>query len=147
MIFSRIETLHRELTVSIILDQYLTGITGQQGTKIFQYCTCPAGRVTYNFHSSCKHMHLSFKSVCNKEHQGVIWLPCVILPKALILQDECLGRNYSFYLDFTCNYEQTSGILSPGQALGSGCALFISWSLYFTHLLGLSNALVEVLGK
>ena len=38
------------------------------GTKIFQYCTCPAGRVTYNFHSSCKHMHLSFKSVCNKEH-------------------------------------------------------------------------------
>ena len=44
-----------------------------QGTKIFQYCTCPAGRVTYNFHSSCKHnvMHLSFKSVCNKEHKGV----------------------------------------------------------------------------
>ena len=33
-----------------------------QGTKIFQYCTCPAGQVTYNFHSSCKHMHLSFKS-------------------------------------------------------------------------------------
>ena len=43
-----------------------------QGTKIFQYCTCPAGRVTYNFHSSCKHMHLSFKSVRNKEHKGVI---------------------------------------------------------------------------
>ena len=40
-----------------------------QGTNIFQYCTCPAGRVTYNFHSSCKHMHLSFKSVCNKEHK------------------------------------------------------------------------------
>ena len=34
-----------------------------QGTKIFQYSTCPAGRVTYNFHSSCKHMHLSFKSL------------------------------------------------------------------------------------
>ena len=43
-----------------------------QGTKIFQYCTCPAGRKTYNFHSSCKHMHLSFKSVCNKEHKEVI---------------------------------------------------------------------------
>ena len=43
-----------------------------QGTKIFQYCTCPAGQVTYNFHLSCKHMHLSFKSVCNKEHKGVI---------------------------------------------------------------------------
>ena len=36
-----------------------------QETKIFQYCTCHAGRVTYNFHLSCKHMHLSFKSVCN----------------------------------------------------------------------------------
>ena len=29
-----------------------------QRTKIFKYCTCPAGRVTYNFHSSCKHMHV-----------------------------------------------------------------------------------------
>ena len=43
-----------------------------QGTKIFQYCTCPVGRVTSSFHSSCKHMHLSFKSVCNKEYKGVI---------------------------------------------------------------------------
>ena len=43
-----------------------------QGTKIFQYCTCPAGRVTYNFHSSYKHMNLSFKSICNKEHKGII---------------------------------------------------------------------------
>ena len=39
--------------------------------KIFQYCTCPVGRVTYNFHSSCKHRDLSFKSLCNKEHKGV----------------------------------------------------------------------------
>ena len=43
-----------------------------QGTKIFQYCTCPAGGVTFNFHSPCKHMHLSFENVCNKEHKGVI---------------------------------------------------------------------------
>ena len=28
--------------------------------------------MTYNFHSSCKHMHLSFKSICNKEHKGLI---------------------------------------------------------------------------
>ena len=28
--------------------------------------------MTYNFHLSCKHMHLSFKSICNKEHKGVI---------------------------------------------------------------------------
>ena len=43
-----------------------------QGTNIFQYCTSPARRGTYNIHSSCKHMYLSFKSVCNKEHKGVI---------------------------------------------------------------------------
>ena len=43
-----------------------------QGTNIFQYCTCPAGRVTYKFHSSSKHMYLSFKSLYNKEHKGVI---------------------------------------------------------------------------
>ena len=43
-----------------------------QGTKIFKYCTCPAGLVTYNFHSYCNHRHLSFKSICNKEHKGVI---------------------------------------------------------------------------
>ena len=38
-----------------------------QEAKLFQYCTCPVGRVTYNFHWSCNHMYLSFKSVCNKE--------------------------------------------------------------------------------
>ena len=28
--------------------------------------------MTYNFHSSYKRMHLITKSVCNKEHKGVI---------------------------------------------------------------------------
>ena len=51
---------------------FLPSLVAYQGTKIFQYCTCPVGRVTYNFHSSCKHMYLAFKSVCNKEHKGVI---------------------------------------------------------------------------
>ena len=59
-------------------------ICKHKGKKIFQCCTCPAGRDTYNFHSSCKHTHLSFKSVCNKEHMGVIWLSRVILAKALV---------------------------------------------------------------
>ena len=44
----------------------------KQGTKIFKYCTCPAGQETNNFYSSCKHMHLSFNSICNKEHKRVI---------------------------------------------------------------------------
>ena len=33
-----------------------------QGTKMFQYCTCPAGQVTYNFHSSCKHITCPLKA-------------------------------------------------------------------------------------
>ena len=88
-----------------------------QRTKIFQYCTCPAGRMTYNFHSTCKLRHLSFKSVCNKEHKGVIWLPRVILPKALVLQDECFDKNHLSFLDFTRNYEQASGIFVPCNTL------------------------------
>ena len=45
-------------------------IHARQGTKMFQYCTRPVGRVTYNFHSSCKHMHSSLKLYCNKENRG-----------------------------------------------------------------------------
>ena len=137
-----------------------------QGTKIFQYCTCPTGRVTYNFHLSCKHMHLSFKSICNKEHKVVICYmtykvpyiaakmiftqsvsslhhiyrqdftvktqkmilvsphPRLILPEALFLQDECFGKNYLSFLDFTRNYERTSGTFVPwGSCLTRGTAL------------------------
>ena len=43
------------------------------GDKNISRCTCPAGRVINNFHLSCKHMYLSFKSLCNKEHMGVIY--------------------------------------------------------------------------
>ena len=52
-----------------------------QGTKKSQYCTRPAGRVTYNFHSSCKHMHSSLKIVCNKENGGgaVIYITAKII--------------------------------------------------------------------
>ena len=41
-----------------------------RGQKYFNIAL--PGRVTYSFHSSCKHMHLSFKSICNKDHKGVI---------------------------------------------------------------------------
>ena len=47
------------LTLCILMD-FLINI---QGTKIFQYCTCLARRVTYNFHLLSKHMHLCFKSI------------------------------------------------------------------------------------
>ena len=42
-------------------------------------------------------------------------LPQVIVPKALVLvlQDKCFGKNYSSFLDFTLNYEGTSGIFVP----------------------------------
>ena len=33
-----------------------------------------------------------------------------MLPKALVLQDKCFGKNYWSFLDFTRNNERTSGI-------------------------------------
>ena len=39
--------------------------------------------------------------------------PQVILPKALVLQDECFEKYYWSFLDFTFNYEWTSGIFVP----------------------------------
>ena len=86
-----------------------------QGTKIFQYCTGPTGRGTYNFHLSCKHMHLSFKSVCIKEHKGVI---CNVTsssnssqstrPSGRVLWEELLVLSI-----FHRNYEWTRGIFCP----------------------------------
>ena len=108
--------------------------------------------MTYNFHSSCKHLHLSFKRECNKEHEGGICnmtckvpyipakmiftpsqfhncIPYILTTRfhsqysenaifalrffTLTLQDKCFGKNYSFFLDFTRNYEGTSGIFVP----------------------------------
>ena len=95
------------------LNKICTVCQYSQGTKIFQYCNCPAGQVTYNFHSSCKHMHLSFKSTYNKEHKRVIcsmtsWSNC---------RTSALGRiTHSFYISLVItsqNNERTSGILSP----------------------------------
>ena len=84
------------------------------GDKIFKYRTCPAGWVAYTFHSSCKLMHLSFKSLCNAEHKGVI---CNMTSFSNSFQstrpDECFRKNYSSFLDSTLNYERTSGIFIP----------------------------------
>ena len=39
------------------------------GDKIFQYCTCPAGRVTYNFHScTCPIIVYAIKKI--REYEG-----------------------------------------------------------------------------
>ena len=77
-------------------------------TNIFPYCTCPAGRVTYNFHSSCKHLHLYFKRVCNKEHKGGI--SNMTSSSNSSQSTRHVGMNYSAFLDFISNYEWMSGI-------------------------------------
>ena len=89
-----------------------------QGTKIFQYYTCPAGRVTYNFHLSCKHMHMSFKSVCNKELKGVISNTTSSSNSSQRTRPvgRVFGEELLFLSRFTCNYEQTSGIFVPYSA-------------------------------
>ena len=102
-----------ELFVSIFLiSKHQSAYRGQ---KYLKKCTCPAGRLTYNFHSSCKHMHMSFKSVCNKEQKGVI---CNMTSSSNSSQStrpvgQVLGKNYLSFLDFTCNYKRTSGICVP----------------------------------
>ena len=115
------------------------------GDKNIQYCTCPAGRVTYNFHSSCKHnvMHLSFKSVCNKEHKGVICntTSSSYFPKALYLQDKCFGKNYLSFLDFTHNYERTSGIFVPCH-ISQQCQQCIYICLVSTYVASLNLLLI-----
>ena len=71
--------------------------------------------MTYNFHSSGNHMHLSFKSICNKEHKGVICnMPSLSnSSQSTRPTGRVLGKNYSSFLDFTRNYERTSGIFVP----------------------------------
>ena len=120
-----------------------------QGTKIFQYCTCPAGQVTYNFHLSCKHMHLSFKSVFNKEHNGVI---CNMTSSSNSSQSTrpVFGKNYSSFLDFTRNYERTSGIFVPSIGkqlrLRQACS-FAQSHLSLSYLHTQSNRVDEDLGQ
>ena len=65
--------------------------------------------MTYNFHLSC---NLSFKSVCNKGHKGVIFnMTSSSKSSQSTHPTGCvLGKNYMSFLDFTRNYEQTSGI-------------------------------------
>ena len=60
-------------------------------------------------------MHFSFKSVCNTEHKGVI---CDITSMSYSSQStrptgRVLGKNYSFFLDFTLNYQRVSEIFVP----------------------------------
>ena len=60
-------------------------------------------------------MHLSFKSVGNKEHKGVI---CNMTSSSNFFQSthpvgQVLEKNYSSFLDLTRNHERTSGIFVP----------------------------------
>ena len=99
------------------------------------------------YDSSCKYIHLSFKSLCNKEHKGVICvyvicLPRVILPKALVLQDECFGKNYWSFLDFTHNLERTSEIFVPCHNLWHRKQLRV---IFWWHLLDTCEGLMRMI--
>ena len=102
-LFSLIETVyvilvlvtraHKYFNIELVLhDQWLIIFT-----RLANTCSCP----------------LKASAIKNIGEKYVIWLPRVILPKAFVLQDECFVKNYSSFLDFTRNYEWTSGILSP----------------------------------
>ena len=72
-----------------------------QGTKIFQYCTWPAGRVTYNFHSSCKHMQCPLKGYAIKNIRTSLSNSC----QSTRPTGRMFGKKYSSFPDFTRNYE------------------------------------------
>ena len=64
-------------------------------------------------------MHLSFKSVCNKEHKGV---KCYMISSSNSSKStrpigRVLWENYSSFLDFTRNYERASGIFVPWNTI------------------------------
>ena len=118
-----LEIIHADWLLSLLTTGVILNIVSIKILKFnsaskpcrIQYCTHPAGWVTFNFHLSCKHMHLSFKSVCNKEHKGVI---CNMTSWSNSFQSThptlvLLGKNYSSFLYFTCNYKRTSGIFVP----------------------------------
>ena len=113
----------------------------QQGTKIFQYCTCPAGQVANSFHLSCKHKHLSFKSVCNKEHKRVI---CYMTSSSNSSQStrptgRVLGKNYLSFLDLTRNYKWTSGIFVPCSGNSKDSDFCLAIPCYNPHTAGTAS--------
>ena len=81
------------LNIALVLqDEWLTIFTRPANT-----CTCP----------------LKVYAIKNIRELYVIWLHRVILSKGLVLQDECFGKNYLSFLDFTRDYERKSWIFVP----------------------------------
>ena len=68
---------------------------------------------------------LVFKSVCNKEHKGVICNTTSLSNSFQSThQDECFGKNNLSFLDFIHNYEWTSGIFVPCYTVYPGLWIF-----------------------
>ena len=51
-VLATLQTSNSSIPSNALPTEPLNSTQGKQGTKIFQYCTCPAGRMTYNFHLS-----------------------------------------------------------------------------------------------
>ena len=71
--------------------------------------------MTYNFHSSCNRMHLSFKGVCNKEHMGVICNMTSLSNSSKSTRPigRVLGKNYSSFLDFALKLQEDEWNFCP----------------------------------
>ena len=93
-------------------------------------------------------MHLSFKSICNKEHKGVICNMTSSNNSSQITRPtgRVFGKNYSSFLDFTCNYERTSGIFVPCMGPNVLSCLWMK-SEGFSFGLSIMSVLLSVLPK
>ena len=75
--------------------------------------------MTYNFHSSFKHMHLSFKSVCNREHKGVICNMTYKVPyiTAKMIFTQSVSKSSASHIMATVNTQKM--LVSPSDFLPS----------------------------
>ena len=122
-LFAKINTL---LVIVYIRGQKYFNIALVLQDEWLTIFTCPANTYT------CP---LKVYAIKNIREWYVKWLPSVILPKAPFLQDECFGKNYSSFLDFTRNFERTTGIFVPCIIWSGLHSLCVNWWQIFKRCL------------
>ena len=97
-------------TIDNVMPAYPKGLL-ETGDKIISILHLSCRTSDLQFSLVLHHTHLSFKSLCNKEH---IKRSNMTSPSnSSQSRTSAFVKNYSSFLDFTRNYERTSGIFCP----------------------------------
>ena len=95
-------------------------------TRPANTCTCP----------------LKAYAIKNIRELYVVWLPRLIVPKALVLQDKCFGKNYSSLLDLEWNFRPLTNLkvlTLKHQSLQKSSAFVVCWNIlesYYSNSVG-----------